>query len=208
MNKLFLTTSVLTVLLATTSLAADARVKHTVAPQVTSYQMDPTHTQVVFQYNHFGFSNITGRFDEVKGDVRFDPKNVGASSVRVHIPIQSIDTGVDALDEHLLNKDFFDQKTFPNATFVSKHVQPLDAKRFLIHGDLTIKGVTKPVELNAVINGVGVHPMSKVPAVGFDASTVIKRSEFGLGMYAPNVSDEVKIQITVEATDSSKKKGA
>lgn len=164
-----------------------------------AYNIDPTHTQVEFTYSHFGFSNITGRFDTVESEFHFDPADPSKSSVKVTIPVSSISTGVAKLDEHLLGSDFFDAAQFPTATFTSTGVTAAGEGKLAVAGDLTIHGVTKPVVMDVTINKVGQHPMSKKPAAGFDASFDIKRSEFGVGGYAPAVSDEVRIEITVEA---------
>lgn len=164
------------------------------------YTLDPGHTQVEFTYNHFGFSNITGRFDQVEGSVVFDPETPSASSAKATIQIASLDAGVDKLDAHLKSADFFDAEKFATAEFVSTAVEAVGAGKLKMTGDLTIHGVTKPVVFDVTINKVGEHPMKKVPAAGFDAHTTFKRSDFGIGLYAPNVSDEIKLEITVEAT--------
>lgn len=163
------------------------------------YRIDPTHTQVEFTYSHFGFSNITGRFDKVESQFAFDAADPTRSSVRVTIPMDSISTGVEKLDAHLLSADFFDAGKYPTATFNSTGVTVAGEGKLAVAGDLTIHGVTKPVVMDVTINKVGEHPMSKKPAAGFDASFDIKRSEFGVGGYAPAVSDDVRIEITVEA---------
>ncbi|GGA87139.1 hypothetical protein GCM10011521_26970 [Arenimonas soli] len=164
-----------------------------------TYTIDPTHTQVEFTYSHFGFSNITGRFDKVESQFAFDAADPTRSSVTVTIPVDSISTGVEKLDGHLLSADFFDAETYPTATFTSTGVTVAGEGKLAVAGDLTIHGVTRPVVMDVTINKVGEHPMSKKPAAGFDASIDIKRSEFGVGGYAPAVSDEVRIEITVEA---------
>jgi polyisoprenoid-binding protein YceI len=164
------------------------------------YTFDPTHTQVEASYNHFGYSNITLRFEEVEGTLVYDAENPGASSAKATIQIGSVDSGVDKLDAHLESADFFDAAQFASATFTSTKVEAAGEGKLKMSGDLTIHGVTKPVTFDVSINKVGEHPMKKVPAAGFDAHATIKRSDFGLGLYAPNVSDEVKLEITVEAT--------
>ena len=163
------------------------------------YAIDPSHTQVEFTYSHFGFSNITGRFDKVESEFAFDAVDPSRSSVKVTIPVDSISTGVEKLDGHLLSADFFDAQKYPTATFTSTGVTVAGEGKLAVAGDLSIHGVTKPVVMDVTINKVGEHPMSKKPAAGFDASFDIKRSEFGVGGYAPAVSDEVRIEITVEA---------
>jgi polyisoprenoid-binding protein YceI len=163
------------------------------------YEIDPTHTQVQFTYSHLGFSNITGRFDQVQGDFRFDVADPTQSSVSITIPVQSISTGVDKLDEHLLKADFFDAAQFPTATFTSTGVTAAGEGKLAVAGDLTIHGVTRPVVLDVTINKIGEHPMRKRPAAGFDARATLKRSDFGVGAYVPMVGDEVTLSITVEA---------
>jgi polyisoprenoid-binding protein YceI len=167
------------------------------------YVFDPTHTQVEFTYSHLGFSNITGRFDTVEGRLVYDAENPSASSAEATLQIASLDTGVDKLDTHLKASDFFDAEKFATATFKSTSVAAAGEGKLTMSGDLTIHGVTKPVTFDVSINKIGDHPMRKVPAAGFDAKTTIKRSEFGVGGYAPAISDEVTIEITVEANAPS-----
>lgn len=164
------------------------------------YAIDPSHTQVEFTYSHFGFSNITGRFDQVGGEFELDTADLSKSRIDVTIPIASISTGVDKLDQHLLGPDFFDAAKYPNATFSSTAVHVIDARKLHVVGNLTIHGVTRPATLDVTVNRIAEHPMKKVPAAGFDGVTRIKRSDFGIGAYAPAVSDEVEIRITLEAT--------
>jgi polyisoprenoid-binding protein YceI len=169
------------------------------AQATESYTIDPTHTQVEFTYSHFGFSNITGRFDTVESEFLFDPQDPTQSSVKVTIPMASLSTGVEKLDTHLLSADFFDAEKYPTATFTSTGVTAAGEGQLKVAGDLSIHGVTRPVVLDVTINKIGEHPMAKTPAAGFDARTTIKRSDFGVGNYAPAVSDEVLIEITVES---------
>ena len=163
------------------------------------YDMDPNHTRIDFSWTHFGFSHPMGRFDEFDGDFRFDPADPTKSSVTVTIPIDSIDTGVAKLDTHLKTADFFDVARYPTATFKSTHVEANGAHGLKVAGDLTLHGVTKPVVLDVVINKIGPHPMGGIAAAGFDATTTIKRSDFGISHFVPNVSDEIAISISTEA---------
>lgn len=167
------------------------------APQ--TYTLDPGHTMVLFSWNHFGFSNPVANLGIGEGKLVFDDKNPAASSVEVSMPLDKLDTHVGALDEHLKKPDFFDAAKYPVITFKSTRVQALGGNKYKVTGDLTVHGVTHPVVLDATLNRQGVHPMAKVPAIGFDATATIKRSDFGVGAYVPNVSDEVKIHITTEA---------
>jgi polyisoprenoid-binding protein YceI len=169
------------------------------AAAADSYTMDPNHTQIRVGWNHFGFSNIEAAFSRFDAKLALDPQDWTQSSVEVTIPVDGVDTGVAKLDEHLKSPDFFDAAKFPNITFKSTKVEPAGSGLLEVHGELTVHGVTKPVVLEVTINKVGTHPMAGGEAAGFDAKTVVKRSEFGVGKYAPNVSDEVTISITTEA---------
>lgn len=162
------------------------------------YNLDPNHTQVAISWSHFGFSHPAARFDSVTGDFNFDAVDPTRSSIVVTIPIASLDTGVAALDKHLKGPDFFDAAQFATATFKSTRVQRVGDNGLKVSGDLTIHGVTKPAVLDVTINKVGDHPMGGA-AAGFDAKTVIRRSDFGITKYVPNVSDDIQVTITTEA---------
>ncbi|RKG45130.1 MULTISPECIES: YceI family protein, partial [Acinetobacter] len=122
------------------------------------------------------------------------------SSVDVTIPLSSLNTNVKALDEHLKTADFFNAEKYPNITFKSTKVQALGKNKYKITGNLTIKDVTKPVVLDAVLNKQGVHPMTKAESIGFNATTSFNRSAFGVGAYVPNVGDQITVNITTEAS--------
>ena len=159
-----------------------------------------------FTYSHFGFSHITGRFDKVEGDFLFDAKDPAKSSIQVHIPISSVSTGVPDLDKELLTEKFFDSGKFPLATFNSTSVTSAGAGKLAVKGDLTIHGITKPVTLDVSVNKTGVQPIRGVAAAGFDATATIKRSDFGVAAYVPNVSDEITLRITMESFAPKPKK--
>ncbi|MHA6206049.1 YceI family protein [Dyella soli] len=165
-----------------------------------TYKMDPGHTQVLFSWNHFGFSNPSANLGLGDGTLVFDDKDPTKSSVDVTLPLADLDTHVSKLDEHLKKPDFLDADKYPAVTFKSTKVQPVGGNKFKVTGDLTVHGVTKPVVLDATLNKSGEHPMMKVATVGFDATTTLKRSDFGVGAYVPNVSDEIKVRITTEAS--------
>ena len=170
-----------------------------------TYQLDPSHTMVLFSWNHFGYSNPTADLGLGEGTVVFDEQHPAHSSVEVTLPLAQLDTHVAALDEHLKKPDFLDADKYPVVTFKSTAVQPLGGNRFKVTGNLTVHGVTKPVVLDATLNKIGPHPMSKAPSIGFDATASIKRSDFGVGAYVPNVSDELSIRITTEGSVPKKK---
>ncbi len=170
-----------------------------------TYTIDPTHTATVFTWDHFGFSTPAGNFSDIQGKIIVDNDKPEKSAVHVTIPLTSINTNVKALDEHLLKADFFDAQKYPTITFKSTKVETKDKKNFKITGDLTIKGITKPVVLDAVLNKQAEHPMAKVPAIGFNATTSFDRSAFGVGAYVPNVGDKITVNITTEATVPAQK---
>jgi polyisoprenoid-binding protein YceI len=165
-----------------------------------TYKMDPGHTNVLFSWNHFGFSNPTANLGLGEGTIVFDDKDPSKSSVDVTLPLAGLDTHMPALDEHLKKPDFFDADKYPTVTFKSTNVQAVGGNKFKVTGNLTVHGVTKPVVLDATLNKSGEHPMMKVQTVGFDATASLKRSDFGVGAYVPNVSDEIQIHITTEAS--------
>jgi polyisoprenoid-binding protein YceI len=165
-----------------------------------TYKLDPSHTFVLFSWNHFGFSNPTANLGLGEGTLVFDEKDPAKSSVDVTLPLADLDTHVSKLDEHLKKPDFLDADKYPTITFKSTKVQAVGGNKYKVTGDLTVHGVTKPVVLDATLNKSGEHPMLKVPTVGFDAVTTLKRSDFGVGAYVPNVSDELKVRITTEAS--------
>lgn len=169
------------------------------------YQIDPTHTATLFSWNHLGFSTPTANFSDIQGNITVDFEKPANSAVQVTIPTSSVNTNVKVLDEHLQKPEFFDAAKYPNITFKSTKVQALGNNKYKITGDLTIKNVTKPVVLDTVLNKQGVHPMTKAQAIGFNATTSFNRSEFGIGAYAPNVSDKITVNITTEAAIDTKK---
>jgi len=164
-----------------------------------TYILDPKHTDVIAQWSHFGFSNPVAHFGDVSGQIVYNAENVGASSVEVTLPMSGLNSHVGDFDEHLRSADFFDAAKFPNATFKSTAVESAGTNKLKVTGDLTIKDITKPVVLDVTINKFGEQPMAKRAAAGFDAVAKIKRSDFGVGAYAPNVSDDVELRITTEA---------
>ena len=168
-----------------------------------SYTLDPGHTQIVFGWNHFGFSNPTAQFGKVEGSLDYDQADPTRASVKVTIDLGSINSNVVKLDEHLENADFFDAAKYPQATFTSTKVEKgAKPDTLKVTGDLDLHGVTRPVVLDVTVNKVGEHPMLKAPAAGFDATTTIKRSDWGIAKYAPMVSDDIRIRITTEAIEA------
>ena len=177
------------------------------ATAVAKYDIDPAHSNVTFGWNHFGFSNPTARLKTIEGSVLLDRADLTRSSVAVTLPLDGLDTGVAKLDEHLRSTDFLDAAKYPTITFKSTKVEKAGDNGLTIAGELTVHGVTRPVTLNARINKIGLFEMGpyKVQAAGFDATTTIKRSEFGVDKYLPNVSDEIAVRITLDAKQATAK---
>ncbi|MEN9764079.1 MAG: hypothetical protein RL397_34 [Pseudomonadota bacterium] len=163
-----------------------------------TFVVDPTHTYPRFSYDHFGLSTQLSKFTKTSGKVILD-KAAKTASVEIDIDMKSVDTGYATFNEHIQAEDFLDTNKFPKATFKSTKVIFDGDKPASIEGNLTIKGVTKPVTLkvNRYVNKP--HPMRKVDVIGADASTVIKRSDFNAGKFAPAVGDEVTITVAIEA---------
>lgn len=165
-----------------------------------TYKIDPTHTIVLAQWNHFGFSNPSASFGNVEGTLVYDAADVARSSVEVTLPLSGLEGFSAKFNEHLRSADFFDAAKFPKATFKSTKVEAAGEGKLKVTGDLTVKDITRPVVLDVTLNKAADHPMTKAPTIGFDATTTLSRSEFGVGNYAPAVSDEVELRITTEAS--------
>lgn len=164
-----------------------------------TYKIDPNHTNVLASWSHFGFSNPSLNFGQADGTIVYDADKISASSVQVTLPLTGLSALADEFYDHLTSADWFDAAKYPSATFKSTKVEAAGEGKLKVTGELTVKGVTKPVVLDVKLNKAGVQPLAKRAAVGFDATTTVKRSEFGLGNYVPNVSDEVLLRITTEA---------
>ena len=185
-------------LLSAAALLAFAAAPAFAAP--VTYKIDPTHTIVLAQWNHFGFSNPSASFGNVEGTLVYDAADVARSSVEVTLPLSGLEGFSAKFNEHLRSADFFDAAKFPKATFKSTKVEAAGEGKLKVTGDLTVKDITRPVVLDVTLNKAADHPMTKAPTIGFDATTTLSRTEFGVGNYAPAVSDEVQLRITTEAS--------
>lgn len=163
------------------------------------YDVDSTHTQVIFSWDHFGFSKPSATLEKFSGSLQLDAADLTKSSIEITFPLDGLHTGVPKLDEHLKSPDFFDAAKFPDITFKSTKVEKVGTDGLKVTGDLTVHGVTKPVVLNAKVNKIGENPMMKSQSAGFDAQTTIKRSDFGVTKYVPNVSDDITVHITLDS---------
>ena len=178
--------------LAAASVAAQA------AP--VTYTIDNGHTFPHFTYNHLGFSNQSHKFDKTTGTVVLD-RAAKAGWVDVTIDATSVNTGSALFDEHIQAVDFFDTAQYPTITFKSGRMTFEGDRPVSLAGDLTIKGITRPVTLTITHFKCQPHPMLKVEACGANATTQVKRSEFNMGKNVPYVSDEVTLTLAIEAVN-------
>lgn len=171
--------------------------------EAAQYQIDPTHTHILFMVDHLGFAKMVGLFTDFSGTITFDPHNVEASAVRVTIQTASLDTQNAQRNKDLKGADWFNVAEFPTMTFVGRKYIKKDDKSGTVIGDLTLLGVTRPVSLDVTLNKMGINPLDKKPEVGFSARGVIKRSDFGMKTFLPAIGDEVTILLEVEAKEQN-----
>ncbi|WP_211307643.1 YceI family protein [Mesonia algae] len=172
------------------------------AQDATMWKIDKSHTSVNFSINHF-FSSVPGKFTDFDGMIHFDPNNLKGSKADFSVSINSVNTDDTKRDKHLQSEDFFDAKTYPKMVFQSTKFEKKSDKKYLIHGKLTIKDVTKNVALPMKITGEMEHPMMKGTIIlGVVIDTTIDRTDYevGTGDWAATmvVDDEVKIHIPME----------
>jgi polyisoprenoid-binding protein YceI len=194
-----MTFTILTALRTTAMTAALTTFASGAFAEPEKYVLDASHSQVVFNYNHLGFSNTVGMFSGFEGEIQFDQEDPANSSVSVSFPVRSMLTGWDARYQHFMSDAFFDADDTEAVTFTSTLIELTGDKTANITGDLTLNGVTKSVVLDAVLNQVGMHPVEGKPWAGFSATTMLVRSDYGLGAFAPYVGDEVTLNISIEA---------
>jgi len=193
MKKLTALSAALTL---TTAMTALTTAPALAAPE--TYVLDQTHTFPRFSYNHLGYSTQLSRFNKTTGKIMLD-REAKTGAVDIVIDTRSVDTGYATFDDHIQGEDFLDTAQYPTATFKSSKVVFEGDQPVKVEGNLTLKGVTQPVTLTVTSFQARPHPMLKKDAIGADAHTVVQRSAFKAGKYAPNVSDEVRIDIAVEA---------
>lgn len=167
------------------------------------YALDPVHTRVQFAVDHAGFSKAIGTVSGTTGTLLFDPDDWSLSRVEVSIPIDRVDLGDAKWNQATLARNLLDAERHPVATFVSTRVEPVDAQRAIVHGELTLRGETRPVALQVVLNGLKRHPMPPFRrTVGFSATAALSRSDFGIDAWKSMIGDAVELRLEVEATRS------
>ena len=162
------------------------------------YRIDPDHVFVTFKIDHFGFANYVGRFNKVDGALEFDAEAPDKSALTVVIAAASVDTSNKFVDTQLKGSSFFDVENFPEIKFVSTNIKPNGTEKARVTGDLTLVGAKSPAVLNITFNGAGTTPLTLAETLGFSATMVIKRSNFGLSAWMPAVGDEVTLDIEAE----------
>ncbi|MEL6214202.1 MAG: YceI family protein [Pseudomonadota bacterium] len=166
------------------------------------YQLEKTHAYLTFSYLHLGFSRPVVGFSDFDVSLNLNQDDVTASKLMVSINPASIDSGVEKFDDHLKSDDFFDIAAHSDISFTATGIEMTGENTMTITGDLTMKGITKPITLDATVNKAANHPMRKTPTIGISASGKLMRSDWDLGRYAPNVGDEVTLNIQVELIKS------
>lgn len=184
--------------LASASIVIGALALTGAASAAETYVFDKNHTQIRFSWNHFGLSRMSAMLLDYDGKLSFDAEAPEKSALEITAKTDGIWTHVDKFTTHLKSADFFEVEKHPEITFKTTKIEKTGDTIGKITGDLTIKGVTKPVTFEVEQNFAGPHPMTKKPALGFSATTTVKRTDFDLGKYAPAVSDEVQITIETE----------
>ncbi len=162
-----------------------------------TYEVDPTHAYLTFSYDHLGFSKPILSFDDFDLSLELDTAAPANSSVSATVDVSSVDAGSDIWYEHLMGEKFFDVANNPEAQFRSTGIVA-NGEGYTLNGELTIKGQTAPLELDVMINAAKPHPFNGKPTVGLVATGVLNRSDFGLGLYTPNISDGVSIRLDAE----------
>ncbi len=166
------------------------------------FELDPGHSQIVFTYDHLGYSTTYGMFSGFEGEIMFDEDEPAASKVMVSFPVRSMLTGWEGRFQHFMSADFFDAADDELVSFASTSIEVTGDNTALISGDLTMNGVTQEVVLDTTLRQASPYPFGPkqgTPFLGFEASTTVIRSEFGLGAFAPAVSDEIAVIISIEA---------
>ncbi|WP_409565271.1 YceI family protein [Methylobacterium sp. J-078] len=163
-----------------------------------AYVLDSAHGKITWSVSHLGFSTYYGQITDVNAEAVLDPKEPAKSRLTVTIGTDSVNGLNDRLNQHLKTPDFFDTARFPKATFTATSIEPTSPTTARVNGDLTLKGVTKPVGFDATFNQAGINPVNKAYTVGFDGRAVIKRSDFGINAFLPVLGDEVSLRLEGE----------
>jgi polyisoprenoid-binding protein YceI len=163
-----------------------------------AYKIDTNHTDLLFSIEHAGFTHKHGSFRQFAGELQYDEAQPGNSKVTVVVQTASLDTAHPGRDQDLKSEKFFDVAKYPEMRFESTKIVPGKDQEFRVEGNLTLHGVTKPLVLAAKLNKAGPNPFDKTPTLGFTATGVLKRSDFGITTFLPMIGDTVEITIDAE----------
>ena len=171
------------------------------------WKNDPPHSQLAFTVTHLGIADISGTFNDFEVIVKSTKPDFSDATFELTAKITSVDTRVEARDNHLKTADFFDAEKYPTLTFKSTSIKKAGKDKYKLIGDLTMHGITKPVTLDLFYKGTTENPMSKKPTVGFQVTGIIKRTDFGVGNKYPAamLSDEIRIKADGEFVQGESK---
>ena len=177
---------------------SDALTQNPAEVRSGSYVLDPAHGKITWSVDHMGFSTYVGQFTDVAATLDLDVRNPSASTLSATIDTDSVGTLNDQLDSHLRTADFLDTANFPQAQFAATSMRLIDRDSAAITGNLTLRGVTRPVTIEADFNQAGINPVDQKYSLGFDGETTIKRSDFGINYGLPMLGDEVTLNLEAE----------
>jgi polyisoprenoid-binding protein YceI len=163
-----------------------------------TYQLEKTHADLYFSINHAGFTEKHGSFRDLDATLRYDAAHPETSQVTVTVKTGSVDTGFDERDNDVRSDKFLDVAKYPDMRFVSAKVTPGSKDTLRIEGNLTLRGVTRPLTLNATLNKSAPNPFDHKPTLGFSATGSLKRSDYGISTYVPMIGDAIGITIDAE----------
>lgn len=169
------------------------------------FELDPVHTRVVFAVSHAGFSQALGAVSGSTGTLEFDPQDWSGARLEARVPLQRLDLGDAEWNRAALARNLLDAQRWPEAHFVSTRVEALEAGRFIVHGLLTLRGVTREVPLQVTFNQLKRHPLPPMRrTAGFSATATLSRSAFGIDAWPSVIGDEVELRIEAEAVRATR----
>lgn len=187
-----------------TLVAAVAWMASPVSAAPARYELDPVHTRVLFAVSHAGFSQALGTVSGSIGTLQFDPQDVSTARLEVSVPMQRLDLGDADWNRAALGTRLLDAQRWPQARFISTRIEPLGPDRFRVHGQLTLRGVTREVPLEVTFNALRRHPLPPFRrTAGFSAAASLSRSDFGIDAWPSSIGDRVELRIEAEALRSA-----
>lgn len=180
------------------SMATALGVLWTLPASAQTYQVDPVHTSLVFRVKHMNTAYVYGRFNQVTGTVVLDESNPARSSVNIEVDANSVYTGNEQRDNHLRSPDFLSTRQYSTIRFTSTEVRRVNSNTVQVKGNLTMRGVTRPITAEVTLTGKGKNTQGG-EVIGFETTFTIRRSEFGIRYGLPGLGDDVRVILSVEA---------